>query len=201
MNEDYLWDKSGDADSEIVQLEKRLESLRYKRPVEPLPLPARSRWSHYLNFSPALAAAAALLILLLAGGLWLGLRSSGSKDEKEVAATNAATQVKQSKQIVSVPHPPIVTETPAVIKEQQAGKSTVEVSSGVVVKRDKNARRYSTMRPVTASAASANVPANPRREQLAREGENAKAQLIMALHIASDKLNTVQKKIQVNPGT
>jgi hypothetical protein len=42
---------------------------------------------------------------------------------------------------------------------------------------------------------------SPRREQLAREGEEAKAQLIMALHIASDKLSAVQKKIQNDPGT
>jgi hypothetical protein len=202
MNEDYLWDKSGEPDPEIVQLEKRLESLRYKRPVKPLPLPARSRWSSYLHFSPALAAAAALLILLLAGGLWLGLRSSGSKDKKELAATNAVNEVKQSEQIVSGPRPPIGTQTPAVIKEQRVEKLTAKVSTGAVGTRGKSSRRYSATRQMTASVSGANVPANPRRGQLAREeGENAKAQLIMALHIASDKLNTVQKKIQVNPGT
>jgi hypothetical protein len=39
---------------------------------------------------------------------------------------------------------------------------------------------------------------SPRNEELARRGEEAKAQLIKALHIASDKLNAVQKKIQDN---
>jgi hypothetical protein len=47
----------------------------------------------------------------------------------------------------------------------------------------------------------ANVSVNSRQEQLASEGAHAKAQLILALHIASDKLNTVQKKIQLDPGT
>jgi hypothetical protein len=38
-------------------------------------------------------------------------------------------------------------------------------------------------------------------EEDIRRGESAKAQLILALHIASDKLNAVQKRIQVSPGT
>ena len=38
--------------------------------------------------------------------------------------------------------------------------------------------------------------ASPRQEELARRGEEAKAQLIKALHIASDKLNEVQKKFR-----
>jgi ferric-dicitrate binding protein FerR (iron transport regulator) len=91
MNEDYLWDKSGEPDPEIEQLEKALGSLRFKRPQEPLPLPATTpRWSFRLSFSPALAAAAALLILLLAGGVWLSLRRSSSPANPAAIATGAA---------------------------------------------------------------------------------------------------------------
>jgi hypothetical protein len=68
-----------------------------------------------------------------------------------------------------------------------------------VVTRSKLPRRYSGARQETARHRELNI--SPHREQLAREGEHAKAQLILALHIASDKLNMVQKKIQTNPGT
>src|SRR4051812_47426572 len=77
MKEDYLWDKSGEVDVEVERLEKMLGSLRYKRPAEPLPLPAARRSIFRFN-SNWLAAAAAILLLLLSGGLWLGLNRAGS---------------------------------------------------------------------------------------------------------------------------
>ena len=203
MNEDYLWDKSGEPDPEIEQLEKTLGSLRYKRPTEPLPLPAtpQSRWSFKLSFSPALAVAASLLFLLLAGGVWLGLRRSSSTMEgRETLATGTApAQEERSEQGVSGPRPPIVPENPGDPRSIISENKQDTVQADKVAPRNKLPRRFSGAREVTARHRELNV--SPRREQLAREGEQAKAQLIMALHIASDKLNTVQKKIQANPGT
>lgn len=66
MNDDYLWDKSGEPDPQIQQLEEILGTLRYQ--PKPLALPRRR------NFAPLLAIAATLLIALLAGGLWLTTR-------------------------------------------------------------------------------------------------------------------------------
>ncbi len=202
MNEDYLWDKSGEPDPEIEQLEKTLGSLRFKRPAEPLPLPASPtpRWSFRLSYSPALAAAAALLILLLAGGVWLSLRRSSPKEGRDTVATGTApVEEKRAEPGVSGPRPPIWPENPgdprAVIGENKS--DTVQPDK--VVPRKHLPSRFSGAREVTARRRELNV--SPRREQLAREGEQAKAQLIMALHIASDKLNTVQRKIQTNPGT
>jgi outer membrane biosynthesis protein TonB len=207
MNEDYLWDKSGEPDLEIEQLEKTLSTLRYKRPAEPLPLPATtpqqqpSRWSFRLSFSPALAIAASLLILILAGGVWLGLRRSGSTEGRNAVANVAAPQEEQrAESVVSGPRPPIGPETPgdprvAAVNENKPKNAKPDR----VMSRGKLPRRLSA--PRQELVRHRQPKPSPRRDELTREGEEAKAQLIMALHIASDKLNTVQRKIQTNPGT
>jgi hypothetical protein len=200
MNEDYLWDKSGDADPEIERLENTLGRLRFKRPVEPLPLPLTPRRAFHFNFSPALAAAAAVLLLLLAGGLWLGLRPSHSTGEKNVATTNTAHEEKRNETIVSGARPPIGPEPPTKAQKPEDKKLTASLPASPVVVPDKTPRHY-PQRQLMASQRRANVSINSRQEQLASEGAHAKAQLILALHIASDKLNTVQKKIQLDPGT
>lgn len=200
MNEDYLWDKSGEPDPEIEQLEKTLGRLRYKRPAEPLPLPADSRWSSQLSFSPALAIAATLLLLVLASGLWLGLqRRSASTDGKHTLATGSAPEEKQGERTVSDPRPPIGPGNPSEEKLASEGNRPDTVAPSPTVPRNKLPRRFSGARQNVARHPEMNT--SPRREQIAREGEQAKAQLILALHIASDKLSTVQKKIQANPGT
>lgn len=201
MNEDYLWDKSGEPDPEIEQLEKTLGSLRFKRPAEPLPLPAtQPRWSFQLSFSPALAIAASLLILILAGGVWLSLRSSSSKEGRNtIAAETTPVEEKRVETNVSGPRPPIGPENPGDPRVVIGENKSDTMQPDKVLPRKHLPRRFSGARLETAKNRELNV--SPRREQLAREGEQAKAQLIMALHIASDKLNMVQKKIQTNPGT
>ena len=67
MKDDYLWDKSGEPDPQIQQLEEILGTLRYQ--PKPLQLP-RQR-----NYRPWLAIAATLVVALLAGGFWLKTRS------------------------------------------------------------------------------------------------------------------------------
>ena len=74
MNDDYLWDKSGEPDPQIQQLEEILGTLRYQ--PRPLQLPeelstARPR----RNYFPLLAIAATVVLALLAGIAWLQLRS------------------------------------------------------------------------------------------------------------------------------
>ena len=73
MNDDYLWDKSGEPDPQIQQLEEILGTLRYQpKPFEiPQDVPAPRRRSYF----PLIAIAATLLVALLAGGIWLRVRS------------------------------------------------------------------------------------------------------------------------------
>ena len=73
MNDDYLWDKTGQPDPEIQQLEEILGTLRYQ--PKPLALPEDLRVPQRRNYFPLLAIAASLLLALLAGGIWLRVRS------------------------------------------------------------------------------------------------------------------------------
>ena len=191
MNEDYLWDKSGEPDSEIERLENTLGRLRYQRPIEPLPLPVSSPRAFRYGFSPMLAAAAAFVILLLAGGVWLSLRRTGSLDVKETVSHQAMPGEPAGETAKPDSLPATATQQPTLIKKEDA------VGAGVPVSPKKQPRRLLVARARTERHP--RITSSPPREQRAREGENARAQLIMALHIASDKLNVVQKKIQTNP--
>jgi len=73
MNDDYLWDKTGQPDPEIQQLEEILGTLRYQ--PKPLALPDDLVVPQRRNYIPLLAIAASLLLALLAGGIWLRVRS------------------------------------------------------------------------------------------------------------------------------
>lgn len=83
MNEDYLWDKSGEPDPEIQRLENLLSPLGHKAQV--LSFPAR-------NSTPYLLAIAASL-LILAGGAWVAWQKS--RPAWEVASVSGARSVKR----------------------------------------------------------------------------------------------------------
>ena len=68
MNDDYLWDKSGEPDPEIQKLEEILGTLRYQ--PQALNLPRRR------NYLPLLAIAATVVMALLAGGLWTQIQTN-----------------------------------------------------------------------------------------------------------------------------
>jgi hypothetical protein len=72
MNDDYLWDKTGQPDPEIQQLEEILGTLRYQ--PKPLTLPDDLRVPQRRNYFPLMAIAASLLLALLAGAIWLRMR-------------------------------------------------------------------------------------------------------------------------------
>ena len=67
MNEGYLWDKSGQPDPEIQQLEEILGTLRYQ--PKPLRMPVDLRVPRRRNHLPVLAIAATVLAALLAAGV------------------------------------------------------------------------------------------------------------------------------------
>jgi hypothetical protein len=85
MNDDYLWDKTGDPDPQVQQLEEILGTLRYQpKPLqlpEELPLPQRQ------TYFPWLAVAAAVLLAILAGGIWLSTRSRNDAPERRATVS------------------------------------------------------------------------------------------------------------------
>ena len=93
MNDDYLWDKSGEPDPQIQQLEEILGTLRYQ--PKPLRLPeelpaAKLTTARRRNYLPWLAIAAAVAIALLSGIAWLQLRGQDASIPMVAIATPAA---------------------------------------------------------------------------------------------------------------
>ena len=100
MKEDYLWDKTGEPDPEIQQLEEILGALRYQ--PKPLELPQdlltpRRETNHF----PLVAIAATVLLALLAAGVWLRVRTQGESQPKQASVTPAAPVVDEKPTIAT----------------------------------------------------------------------------------------------------
>jgi hypothetical protein len=158
MNEDYLWDKSGEPDPEIQQLEEILGTLRYQpKPFEaPRDVPAPRRRSYF----PLVAIAATLLVALLAGGIWLRVRTGHESQPQYVQVPAARVEEK-----------PI---------DQQPEKRQTPPKQSLAVNRVPRKR--------------SSAPVLSRRDR--EEALAAKQQLMLALRVASEKLNLVHKRTQ-----
>ncbi|HEY2960808.1 MAG TPA: hypothetical protein VGJ37_00205 [Pyrinomonadaceae bacterium] len=136
MNDDYLWDRSGEPDPEIRELEEILGTLRYQ--PKPLKLAPRR------NYLPLLAIAATVVLALLAGGLWMQIQNRDASIPVVAA---------------SPPNPVIGQPLP--------------VSPNLSPKRKPVVVRYDR-----------------------QEGLAAKQQLMFALRLASEKLNSAYRRTQ-----
>jgi hypothetical protein len=193
MKDDYLWDKSGEPEPEIERLEQLLGGLRYRRPATPLPLPRRAPEQARRSFRPALAIAATLSFVMLAAGLWFALgrgqRAAG------VLAVNA--QPGRARDWLD----PETWMTPTIADESLRLGPVINENAA---QRPNAQRRFDARRRREQSngARFANSPSIERDERISMdEGIAAREQLIKALHLASTKLNQVQKKIQDNKST
>jgi hypothetical protein len=81
MNDDYLWNKTGQPDPEIQQLEEILGTLRYQ--PKPLVIPEDVRVPRRRNYFPLLAIAASILLAIVAGSIWLRVRSRNEAPKQE----------------------------------------------------------------------------------------------------------------------
>lgn len=113
MNDDYLWDKTGQPDPEIQKLEEILGTLRYQ--PRPLVIPRRK------NYFPLLAIAASLLLAIAAGSIWLGVRSSAEIPKQQAK--------------LDVPVPPKLIETPTVSVNKSAVNQRRKRSASSAVER------------------------------------------------------------------
>jgi len=194
MNEDYLWDKTGERDPEIERLERSLSSLRYKRTSKPLPLPVASRPQFRLN-STWLAAAAAIALLIFAGGLWLALHRSNSNEQSNGIAGGVVPEPIEFPKDVSVP-PTVRTVNPTVQVAEDKKSDRLPETITSRASHNLNSSTQSVERMQKIALRVRNKERVLREEETIRKGELAKEQLIKALQITSDKLNAVQKKIQ-----
>lgn len=136
MNDDYLWDKTGEPDPQIQQLEEILSSLRYQpKPLElpeELPLPARR------TYFPWLAVAAGVLLAILAGGIWLNTRSRGDAPPVRQAVVSPSPAVEEESPLPVVPESRTSDQKPDSQKQVIAiNKHRPRVSTPVLSKQER----------------------------------------------------------------
>ena len=93
MNDDYLWDKSGEPDPEIQELEEILAPLRYQ--PKPLEFPDDVAVVRRRNYLPLLAIAATVLLALLISAVWLRLRTEKSQPPPQEEARAVPSPYKE----------------------------------------------------------------------------------------------------------
>lgn len=166
MNEDYLWDKSGQPDPEIQQLEEILGTLRYQ--PKPLAIPKDLLAPRRRRYFSLLAIAATLLVAVIVAGVWMRMRSaSETPHQAQVPAPSK-----------EVPAPSNIGVSPNRNPEPVVAEHKTTPHKNVIVK-----QRNKTLPPVMAK--------REREEALAVKG-----QLMLALRLASEKLNLAQRKTQ-----
>ena len=189
MNDDYLWDRTGEPDPEIQQLEEVLGTLRYQpRPLEiPAGLQVGRERRFFRGSAPRLAIAATIAMLLLGLGLWLAVQRLQRNRRQEVVRIRNTPQAQ--------PNPASVSSS------DDNRKSSVAVPSpGPDQKRTVQPGRHRVNQALLAGNTNHDRNARVNRSQLTaqqlQEAEAAKGQLMLALRVASAKLNYVQKKTQ-----
>ena len=177
---DYLWDKTGEPDPDIQQLEEILGTLRYQpRPLEiPAGLHIGRELSFFRSHAAPLAIAATVAMLLL----WLGLQRLQRSPQ----------------QIVKSPDTP---QVQPVSSPDERQNSALAVSSPEPEQKriDESPRRH--VNPLLLARNSKRDRATSVKDQQLtlkqqQEARAAKDQLMLALRVTSMKLNLAQRKAQ-----
>src|SRR2546425_9300618 len=179
MNDNYLWDRSGEPDAEVQKLEEILGTLRYQpRPLE-IPNDVRIRASR--PFFTRIAIAAAIGLVAIALGLWVNFNR-----HRTVPAV-AATRDSQIDQKRNAPAPQIAPNDNA---------SQLAVVKGTTPTNIQKRHRE----PARNRAAQKKAPSTAIRQSALTPQELAeKEQVLLALRLVSAKLNLAQRKAQGFP--
>ena len=176
MNDDYLWDKSGEPDPDVQELEEILGTLRHQ-PRE-LEIPADVQVGRKSFLARGLAIAAAIALMVLGLGVWMNLQQEKTSEAPRAAA-GPIDEKKLNNLTASVP----VAEIPATAVPESASTTLTP------------RRRL----PVAGNRTRRLQPRTPQlSESEVAEARVAKDQLMLALRLASTKLNLAQKKTQGN---
>ncbi len=181
MNENYLWDKTGEPDEEIQQLESLLSEFKYE--PRPLKLPEETpikRWSFVAatvgSATFRYAAIAATVLLALGLGLWIGLRQAPLNnvvivnEKSPLESPTPNTPAKELAPQPELPAPNVNAPRPQFIKHVAPQKS----KSHFAVQRR-----------------------SPKMSEAEQE-QAAKEKVLYALQITSKSLDLVRAKIQTD---
>jgi hypothetical protein len=216
---DYLWDKTGEPEEDVAQLENLLGALKCQpRPLEipaaAMPAPAETATRPLTIFSrPRLALAASLILTLLAGA-WFVTRQGAPQTERLAAAgQGSAASVSNQTKAAVVPDSQIHSQAQRDVavdnvelpkrREDKAFVLTASASGSQRTVRQPFAKRRKSPRRAEESTPAA-------REEVATQGgmrweseqpltpqqREATEQLMFALRLASAKLNYAQREMQ-----
>jgi hypothetical protein len=178
MNDNYLWDRSGEPDPEIQKLEEILGALRYQ--PRTLEIPNNVQVGRRRNLFPAMAIAAAIALLAVLLGLWLNF------NRRQAPAFQATTTP-----IVQ----PLQPATPTPSRNDQATIGTVIKSpKQIVVQKQRGEPRNVQVRNQSSFTRTVIRPPELTPAELAE-----KQQVLVALRLVSAKLNMAQRRTQGVP--
>ena len=169
MNDNYLWDKTGQPDAEVQELEELLGTLKYQpRPLQ-IPATASLRKGPFIP----IAIAAAIALLMIGTGLWIRFANSRS------APTGQANRGTQSTREAQPATPAPQDSVAFAPRDHKINRPLSRTSF--------NQRRVVRSQPRL-------VTAKLTKEELAQ-----KEQVLVALRLVSAKLNLAQRKTQSLP--
>jgi hypothetical protein len=177
MKDNYLWDRSGEPDPEIQELEEILGTLRYQ--PQPLEIPHHIRISRRRSFFPTMAIAAAIALFAVLLGVWFSFN-------RRHAPTSEANNSH-----IAEPSPTAMPLKPDNQPEETAGVNPPK-QTGI--------QKY---REAPRNFLAGNQSRAPRTEirqpELTAEELAEKQQVLVALRLVSAKLNLAQRKTQGVP--
>ena len=219
---DYLWDKTGEAEEDVAQLENLLGALKYQTrpldiPADAMPAATAAARTHTTRpatiFSrPRLALAASLLLTLLAG-MWLITRQSEPR-QNELVKVEQRNATNENKGTEAALVPNAVTDrndSDAGREQLKAGEDKAVVltasarkplrrSRPFAAKRHKSQPRVETITPALreelATAGGEGAMRWQAEQPLTAEQREATEQLMFALRLASAKLNYAQREVR-----
>jgi len=173
MNDNYLWDRSGEPDAEVRELEELLGTLKYQ--PQPLRIPSTLRAGRRRRFIP-LTVAAAIALMMIGAGLWIHFGGSHARPVIQARDNQPAPAANQTAPPASGDESATSTPPDRNIKADQVRKPN---PSRVARNNPRHIR--STPAPLT-------------EQELAE-----KDQVLIALRLVSAKLNLAQRKTQTIP--
>jgi hypothetical protein len=178
MKDNYLWDRSGEPDPELQELEEILGTLRYQ--PRPLEIPVNVRVDRRRRFFPAMAIAAAMALLAILLGLWFSFNRRQAAPRMQARDSQIDNRN---------------TGTPQAAPNQQASPAPVLVKSPVPA----GIQKRESPRNLLARNVSRGPRTRIRQPELTPEELAEKEQVLTALRLVSAKLNLAQRKTQGAP--
>jgi hypothetical protein len=174
MNDNYIWDRSGEPDADVRELEEVLGTLRYQ--PQPLQIPSNLRAGRKRSFIP-LAIAAAIALLTFGAGLWIHF--AGFRERPAIQAKDNRSAPTSNQTPTPLPQDEVALTPPERIMRVQPPHKP----SSSRLARNNTRQLRNTPQPLT-------------EQELAE-----KDQVLIALRLVSAKLNLAQRRTQTLPQT